>query len=164
MMPLIYDELHKLAEQCLRFERPDHTLQPTALVNEAYLKLVQQHNISWQNRAQLFAIAAQLMRRILIDYARAHGAVKRGGRCRTLSLDEAIGQAESKEVDLILLDDALVSLAALDAQQSQIVELRFFGGLSIEETAEVLGVSPTTVKRDWAMARAWLCRELGRAE
>ena len=160
LMPVVYDELHRLAKRCLRRESSGHTLQATALVNEAYLKLIQQSEVEWQNRAHFFAIAARLMRRILVDHARNHQASKRGGPARKLSLDEAIGVAEAQEVDLIALEDALTELARLDPEQGRLVELRFFGGLTIEEVAEVLGVSPATVKREWNMAKAWLYREI----
>lgn len=160
LMPLVYDELRHIAARYLRKERPDHTLQTTALVHEAYLRLIDQKNSNWQNRAQFFGIAAQMMRRILVDHARSQHAEKRGGGARKLSLDEAIALADEREVDLIALDDALKMLEAIDAQQSRVVELRFFGGLSVQETAEVLGVSPATIKREWSMAKAWLHREL----
>src|SRR5437660_2752689 len=156
LMPLVYDELHRLAGAYLRRERHEHTLQPTALVNEAYLKLIHQRNTRWQNRAQFFGIAAQLMRRILVDHARAHYAAKRGGPQYAVSLSQVDRFARQPDVELLALHDALNELAAIDPQQSRIVELRFFGGLSIAETAEVLGVSHATVERDWKMARAWL--------
>ena len=160
LMPLVYDELRRIASQYLRRERPDHTLQPTALVHEAYLRLVDQQRVSWQNRAHFFAIAAQAMRRILVSYARQHLAAKRGGHRHRLTLDEAMGAAQQREVDLIALDEAMTNLEAIDPQQSRIIELRFFGGLSVEETAQVIGVSPATVKREWTMARAWLHRRM----
>jgi RNA polymerase sigma factor (TIGR02999 family) len=160
LMPLVYDELRRLAEQRLRHERPDHTLSATALVHESYLRLIDQRNVNWQNRAHFFAIAAQLMRRILVDYARDHHTLKRGGPGPKLSLDEAVALSTARDVDLVALDDALTSLAARDLQKSRIVELRFFGGLNIEETADVLGVSPRTVKREWRLAKAWLHYEL----
>lgn len=160
LMPLVYDELRRVAKRILRGESSGHTLQATALVNEAYLKLIQQHEVEWQNRAHFFAIAARLMRRILVDHARNHQASKRGGAARKLSLDEALGVPAAQAVDLIALEDALTELARLDPEQSRLVELRFFGGLTIEEVAEVLGVSPATVKREWNMAKAWLYREL----
>lgn len=161
LMPLVYDELRRLADHYLRQERADHTLQPTALVHEAYLKLVDQTRVDWQNRAHFFGVAAQIMRRILVDHARRHRASKRGGFQQKLTLDEAVDYSQPRDVDLVALDDALNALAQLDARQSRIVELRFFGGLSIEETAEALGVSPATVKVDWSMAKAWLRREIG---
>jgi len=160
LLPLVYDELHKLAQRYLRRERADHTLQSTALVHEAYLKMVDQKNVRWQNRAHFFGVAAQSIRHILVDHARSHRAAKRGAGAPMLSLDEAIATPEKREVDLLALDQALEGLAALDPQQGRIVELRFFGGLSIEETAEALHISPATVKRDWVMAKAWLFRNL----
>jgi len=159
LIPLVYQELRRLAGHYMRAERPDHTLQATALVHEAYLKLVDQTQVTYQNRAHFFGIAAQLMRRILVDHARAHQAEKRGSG-QKLQLDEAAALPESREVDLVALDEALQELAKLDPQQSRIVELRFFAGLSIEETATVLEISPATVKRDWAMARAWLHQQI----
>jgi RNA polymerase sigma factor (TIGR02999 family) len=164
LMPLVYDELRRLADHYLRQERPDHTLQPTALVHEAYLKLIDQTRVDWQNRAHFFGVAAQLMRRILVDHARRHRASKRGGFQQKLTLDEAVDYSQPRDLDLVALDDALNALAQMDARQSQIVELRFFGGLTIEETAEALGVSPATVKVDWSMAKAWLRREIGRGD
>src|SRR5258707_1654929 len=161
LMPLVYSELRKLAGNYLRRERQGHTLQRTALVNEAYLKLIDQRNAKWQNRAQFFGVAAQLMRRILVDHARAHQAAKRGGSDQErLSITSAERIVKQPEVDLLALHEALEELATLDAQQERIVELRFFGGLSIEETAEVLAVGHATVERDWKMARAWLRRKL----
>ncbi|HZO57676.1 MAG TPA: sigma-70 family RNA polymerase sigma factor [Bryobacteraceae bacterium] len=162
LTPVVYDELRRLAASYMRRERQDHTLQSTALVNEAYLKLVDQKNVVWQNRAHFFGIAAQMIRRILVDHARAHKAEKRGGGAGVLSLDEAIGVPERRDVEILSLNDALTRLTELDPQQGRIVELRFFTGLSIEETAEVVGVSPATVKREWASARAWLFREISR--
>lgn len=160
LLPLIYRDLRQRAAQYLRRERADHTLEPTALVHEAYLRLVDKPDLSWQNRAQFFAFAARVMRQVLVDHAREHGAEKRGGAWVRVDLDPAASAAEARDVDLILLDQALGELAALDEQQAQIVELRFFGGLSIEEAAEVLGISPATVKRDWSMSRAWLLRRM----
>jgi RNA polymerase sigma-70 factor (ECF subfamily) len=162
LMPLVYDELRRLADYYLRQERPDHTLQPTALVHEAYLKLVDQTRVDWQNRAHFFGVAAQLMRRILVDHARRHRASKRGGFQQKLTLDEAVDYSQPRDLDLVALDDALNALARFDERQSRIVELHFFGGLTIEETAEALGVSPATVKVDWSMAKAWLRREIER--
>jgi RNA polymerase sigma factor (TIGR02999 family) len=156
LLPLIYDELRSLAANYLRRERPDHTLQPTALVHEAYLRLVDQTRVTWQNRAHFFGVAAQMMRRILVDHARAHGAGKRGADFRKLSLDENIDKAVERGAELVALDEALRALAEIDQRKSRIIELRYFGGLSVEETAEVLGVSPDTVKRQWRMAKAWL--------
>jgi RNA polymerase sigma factor (TIGR02999 family) len=165
LTPMVYAELRRLASRYLRRERQNHTLQSTALVHEAYLRLIDQRNVQWQNRAQFFGVAAQLIRRILVDHARGHGAQKRGGDAPKLSLDEAIGTPDRRDVNLISLDEALSRLADLDPQQSRIVELRYFGGLTIEETAEVLKISPATVKRDWMVARAWLHKEIsGRAE
>jgi RNA polymerase sigma factor (TIGR02999 family) len=161
LMPLVYSELRRLASNYLRRERQDHTLQPTALVNEAYLKLIDQRSAKWQNRAQFFGVAAQLMRRILVDHAREHQALKRGGAdLERLSITSAEGLVKQPEVDLLALNEALDELATMDQQQSRIVELKFFGGLSIEETAEALGVGHATVERDWKMARAWLRRKL----
>jgi len=161
LMPLVYSELRRLARNYLRRERQDHTLQPTALVNEAYLKLIDQKNARWQNRAQFYGVAAQLMRRILVDHARQHQAAKRGGpHQERLSITSAGQLADKPEVDLLALHEALEELKIFDSQQERIVELKFFGGLSIDETAEVLGVSHATVERDWKMARAWLRRKL----
>jgi RNA polymerase sigma factor (TIGR02999 family) len=156
LLPLIYDELRSLASNYLRRERPDHTLQPTALVHEAYLRLVDQTRVNWQNRAHFFGVAAQMMRRILVDHARAHRAGKRGADFQKLSLDENIDKAVERSGELIALDEALRELAEIDEQKSRIIELRYFGGLSVEEIAEVLGVAPVTVKRHWRMAKAWL--------
>ncbi|HEU0254162.1 MAG TPA: sigma-70 family RNA polymerase sigma factor [Pyrinomonadaceae bacterium] len=161
LMPLVYSELRRLASNYLRRERAEHTLQPTALVNEAYLKLVDQRNAKWQNRAHFFGISAQLMRRILVDHARQRQAAKRGGsEQQRLSITSIEALAKQPTVDLLALNEALDELAKMDPQQSKIVELKFFGGLSIEETAEVIGVSHATVERDWKMARAWLRRQL----
>jgi RNA polymerase sigma-70 factor, ECF subfamily len=164
LMPLVYHELHTLAARYLSRERRDNTLQPTALVHEAYLKLAGQRE-DWQNRAHFYGIAAQLMRRILVDRARHHGRAKRGGEAERLSIDDAdpVAPVTMDVVDAYTLDQALVRLEALDAQQGRIVELRFFGGLTIEETAEVMRLSAGTIKRDWAVARAWLYRELSGA-
>ena len=162
LMPLVYSELRRLASNYLRRERGEHTLQPTALVNEAYLKLVDQRNPKWQNRAHFFGISAQLMRRILVDHARQHQAAKRGGSAQQrISLTGAEAFAQQPEVDLLALNEALDELARMDPQQGRIVELKFFGGLSIEEIAAVLGIGHATVERDWKMARAWLRRQLG---
>jgi RNA polymerase sigma-70 factor, ECF subfamily len=160
LMPLVYDELHRLASRHLRRERRGHTLQTSALVHEAYLKLVDQKNANWQNRVQFFAAAAQVMRHILVDYARNRRALKRGGDSCRLSLDEAIISSEEKDPDLLTLHDALNDLAAIDPQQSRVVELRVFGGLTVEETAEALGISTRTVKREWSMAKAWLHKQM----
>lgn len=162
LIPLVYDELHKVAAQYLRRQRADHTLQPTALVNEAYLKLIDISNVNWQDRAHFFAVASQTMRHILVDHARSQAREKRGGGAQKLSLDEAISFSKDneadfeKEVDLLLLDEILRQLEEIDEQQSKIVELRFFGGLTVEETAVVLHISPATVKREWRIAKAWL--------
>ena len=160
LIPLVYQELRRMARQWLWRQRADHTLQSAALVNEAYLRLVQQKSPQWQNRAHFFGVAAQIMRNILVDYARNRLAAKRGGGARRVSLETEFGPARQPEIDLLALDDALNKLARLDEQQGRLVELRYFGGLSIEETAEVMGISPATVKREWATARAWLQREL----
>jgi len=162
LLPLVYDELRKLAAKYLRREREGHTLQPTALVHEAYLRLIDQTQVRWQNRAHFFGVAAQMMRRILVDHARTHNAEKRGGEFQLLSLDENIDVSATPAADLVALDDALNRLAAIDEQKSRIVELRFFGGLSVEETAEVLGVSAPTIKRQWRMAKAWLYGQVQR--
>jgi len=162
LMPLVYSELRRLATNYLRRERAGHTLQPTALVNEAYLKLIDQKHAKWQNRAHFFGISAQLMRRILVDHARQRQAAKRGGsEQQRLSITSAEATTiKQPEVDLLALNEALEELAEMDPQQGRIVELKFFGGLSIEETAEVLGISHATVERDWKVARAWLRRQL----
>ena len=160
LAPLVYEELRRLAHEYMRRENPGHTLQTTALVNEAYLRLVDLKRLQWQNRAQFFGIAAQLMRRILVDYARARHYQKRGGGARQVSLEEAAVMAKGRSAEFIALDDALESLAAIDPRKSRIVELRYFGGLSVKETAEVLHISPRTVLREGNLARAWLHREL----
>jgi RNA polymerase sigma factor (TIGR02999 family) len=161
-MPLVYNELHRLAARYLRRERQGHTLQATALINEVYLRIIDQRQVNWQNRAQFFGVAAQMMRRILVDHARAHLYAKRGGGAQKLSFDDALAVPAERDLDLLALDDALASLSEMDPQQARIVELRFFGGLTIEETAEVLDISPATVKRDWNWAKAWLYREIKR--
>ena len=163
LLPVIYDELHRQAARAMRRENGEHTLQATALVNEAYLRLIDQRRVQWQNRAQFFGVAAQLMRRILIDHARARHAEKRGGDMKRITLghaDEAVANDNEDGVDVLALEDALQRLAALDERQARLVELRYFGGLTIEDTAEALGISPATVKREWSTARAWLRREL----
>ena len=160
LIPLVYGELRRLARHYLRSERPDHTLQSAALVNEAYLRLVHQEPPQWQNRAHFFGVAAQLMRQILVDHARNRQAAKRGAGVPRLTLDPEIALPQKREINLVALDDALNRLAKLDPQQSRLIELRFFGGLSIEETSEVLSISPATVKREWATARAWLQRDM----
>ncbi len=156
LIPLVYDELRRVARNALSRQRPDHTLGSTALVHEAYMRLVGRSSVHFENRAHFFAVSSHLMRRILVDHARKHNAAKRGGDNLTLVLDEAVALPEKREVDLSALDDALTLLATLDARQANIVEMRFFGGLSIEETSQVLGISPATVKREWATARTWL--------
>ena len=160
VMRAVYQELRRMAYHYLRLERPDHTLQPTALVHEAYLRLVDQRKVSWQNRAHFFGVAAQMMRRILVDHARTKQRDKRGGAARKLSLDEVMNLSQGRAADLVALDDALKALAEIDSRKSQVVELRFFGGLNVEETAEVLDVSPQTVLRDWKLAKAWLYQEI----
>jgi RNA polymerase sigma factor (TIGR02999 family) len=161
LLPLVYDELRRLAHRYLSHERPDHTLQTTALVHEAYLKLIDQRSVNWQNRAQFFALSAQAMRRILVDSARRHTSFKRGSGGIKLSLDEAAAiSGPTADESLVALDLALQELEKIDAEQSRIVELRYFGGLTIEETAEVMKTSPATVKREWTMARAWLYQAL----
>ena len=164
LMPLVYDELHRLAKRYMARQQPGHTLQTTALIHEAYLRLVGQPAKRWQNRAHFFAVAAQAMRHVLVDYARSRHYAKRGGGARAVSLDEAAVVSEERAAELIAVDEALTDLAALHPRQSQVVELRFFGGLSVEETAEVLKVSPDTVRRDWRMAKAWLYNQLRNAE
>ncbi len=161
LTPLVYEELRQQAARYLRRERPGHTLQTTALINEAYLRLIDIRDVRWQSRAHFFAIAANLMRRILVDHARRRDAEKRGGTQIRLTLNEVFAAAKETELDLLAIDEALDRLTKLDAQQARVVELRFFSGLSVEETAAVLGVSPKTVKRDWSVARAWLRREIG---
>ena len=161
LMPLVHAELRRLARYYMGRERPGHTLQSTALVNEAYLRLVDQEGVRWENRAHFFGIAARLMRQILVEHARSRRAAKRGGRQYRLSLSKVDRVASQPDVNLLALDEALGRLEAVDPQKSRIVELRYFGGLGIEETAEVIGISPATVKRDWSMARAWLRSEIG---
>jgi RNA polymerase sigma factor (TIGR02999 family) len=160
LIPVVYDELRRVARRRLWRERPDHTLQSAALVNEAYLRLVRQQAPPWRNRAHFFGVAARLMRHILVDHARNRLAAKRGAGAPRLSLDPELAPAREQEIDLVALDDALSKLASLDQQQGRLIELRFFGGLSIEEAAAVMGISPATVKREWATARAWLRHEL----
>jgi len=161
LMPLVYDQLHQLAQHYMAREQPGHILQTSALVNEAYLRLIDASRVSWQNRAHFFAISAQLMRRILVEFARARQGPKRGGGATPVVLDESrLGSGD--RADLVALDDALKGLAAIDPRKSQVVELRFFGGLSVEEAAEVLKVSPATVMRDWRLAKVWLFHEMRR--
>jgi RNA polymerase sigma-70 factor (ECF subfamily) len=162
LIPLVDSELHRLAKHYLEQERPGHLLQSTALVNEAYMRLVDWKKVSWQNRAHFLGISALLMRRILVDFARSRNSLKRGGAMRAVSLEEAAVIAEERDADFVALDDALTSLAAIDPRKSKLVELRFFGGLSVEETAEVLAISTRTVKREWSLAQAWLHREISR--
>jgi RNA polymerase sigma-70 factor, ECF subfamily len=160
LLPIVYDELHRQAVRMFSRERAGHTLQPTALVNEAYLRLVDQRDVTWQNRAQFFALAAQMMRRILVSHARSRHAAKRGGSDHRITLDEQVAVAPQRDVNLLALDEALKRLEAIDSEKSRMVELRFFSGLSVEETAEVMGVSPRTVDRQWQTAKAWLHREI----
>ncbi|MBL8208052.1 MAG: sigma-70 family RNA polymerase sigma factor [Blastocatellia bacterium] len=160
LLPLVNDELRRLARNYLRRESPGHTLQPTALVNEAYLRLIDQRQVQWQNRAHFFGIAAQLMRRILVDHARRHAYAKRGGGAIQVSFDEGMAVTEAKAAELLAVHEALEKLNAMDARKGRIVELRFFGGLNLDETAEVLGISSPTVQREWRAAKAWLHRIL----
>jgi RNA polymerase sigma factor (TIGR02999 family) len=160
LIPVVYDELRRLAGSYMRRERADHTLQATALVHEAYLKLIEQRSANWQSRAHFFGVAAQLMRRILIDHARGHSRQKRGGEHKKVSLDDAFVFSEQQADELLAVDDSLNRLAEIDPRQARVVELRFFGGLSVEEAAEVLAVSPKTIKRDWSVAKAWLYADL----
>lgn len=160
LVPLVYDELRRQAARYLRREQVGHTLQTTALIHEAYLRLVDQRSVHWQNRAQFFGIAGQMMRRILVDHARTKKRAKRGGSDIRVSLDQAVSISSKKDLDIVALDEALGRLEEIDPQQSRIVELRFFSGLSVEETAAVLGISAATVKRDWSVAKAWLHREI----
>jgi RNA polymerase sigma factor (TIGR02999 family) len=160
LMPLVYEELRRLARRHMNRQRPGHTLQTTALVNEAYLRLIDASQVQWQNRAHFFAVSAQLMRRILVDFARSRKSLKRGGEAQQVTLDDSLEVPSERGADLIALDDALNTLGVMNPRQSQIVELRYFGGLSEEEIAEALKISPRTVRRDWSLARAWLYREL----
>jgi RNA polymerase sigma-70 factor (ECF subfamily) len=164
LLPLVNVELRQLARRYMRRENPGHTLQTSALVNEAYLRLIDQKSVRWQNRAHFFVIAAQLMRRILIDHARSHHYAKRGGGALRVSLDEAAAVTEARAAELLAVDEALEKLTAMDARKGSIVELRFFGGLSLEETAEVLGISSPTVQREWRAAKAWLRRTISKGE
>ena len=160
LVPIVHEELRRLARRQMAGERPGHTLQPTALVNEAYLRLVNLKKMQWQDRAHFFAMAARLMRRILVDFARSRGYEKRGGGAKQVSFTEALAVAEGQPTDVVALNDALEALAHVDERKSRVVELRFFGGLTVEETAEVLNVSRETVKRDWTFAKMWLLRHL----
>ena len=160
LTPLVHEELHRLAHRHMRLERPNHTLQTTALVNEAYVRLVDQRNLRWKNRAHFFSIASRLMRRILVDLARAHCGPKRGGGALQVSLDEAAIVSRERAGELVALDEALTRLAEMDERKSKVVELRFFGGMTVDETSEALGVSPITIKRDWESAKAWLYLQL----
>ena len=162
LVPLVYDELRRLAGRYMRRERFDHTLQPTALVHEAYLRLIGRRNVQWQNRSHFFGVAAQMMRRILVDHARTKKAEKRGGNEPKIPLNESFAFTDEKSADLLALDEALTRLSQRDPRQAKVVELRFFAGMSEEETAEVLDVSTRTVKRDWTSARAWLYKEISR--
>ena len=164
LIPLVYEELRLIAGRFLRRERQGATLQPTALVHEAFLKLVDQTRTDWQSRAHFFGVAATIIRNILVDHARARQAAKRGGPSPAISLDEALALPQQRDLELIAVDDVLLSLSRIDPQQARIVELRFFAGLSIEETAEVLAISPSTVKRDWALAKAWIFHTLTKAD
>ena len=163
LIPLVYDELYRLARRYMSQERPDHTLQATSLVNEAYVRLIDVNRIEWRNRTHFLALAAQMMRRILVEFARNRHRQKRGGGAVQVSLDDVQELPDSKEHDLVALSDALSGLATFDSRMSQVVELRFFGGLTVDETADVLNVSPETVMRDWKTAKAWLLREIGRS-
>lgn len=160
LTPLVYDELHRMAQRCMARENPGHTLQTSALVNEAYLRLVDIQQVSWQNRAHFFAISARMMRRILTDFARSRNYLKRGGDVRHVSFDEDVVVSRQADAQVVAVDEALSKFARIDARKSQVVELRFFGGLTVEETAEVLKISPETVMRDWKFAKAWLLRAL----
>ena len=160
LVPLVYDELHRLAQRYMADERPSHTLQTTALVNEAYLRLVDSSHATWEGRTHFFGVCAQVMRRILVDWARSRHALKRGGDVGALDHNEALAAAKQPDADLVAIDDALKALTAVDSRKGQVVELRFFGGLSVKETAEVLKVSEETVHRDWKLAKSWLRREL----
>jgi RNA polymerase sigma factor (TIGR02999 family) len=161
LLPIVYKELHHLAKQCMRHERPDHTLEPTALVHEAYFRLVQIENFDWESRTHFFGIAAHLMRQVLVDHARAHLAVKRGGHVVKVSLDDELVYSIEKSAELLALDDALINLAAKDPRLSQVVELHFFGGLTFDQIAQILSVSRKTVQREWKLARAWLRVKIG---
>jgi RNA polymerase sigma factor (TIGR02999 family) len=163
LVAIVYDELRRMARRHMARQSPGHTLQTTALIHEAYMRLVDLKDVAWQDRSHFFAVAARAMRHVLVDYARSRRAAKRGGKLRLVSLDEAATICEERAAEVVALDDALENLAAFDSRKCQVVELRYFGGLSVDETAEVLGVSPETVARDWRIARTWLHRELSRA-
>lgn len=163
LTPLVYGELHRLAHRQMRRERPNHTLQTTALINEAYIRLVDIRNVHWQNRAHFFALCARLMRHILVDFARSHPYTKHGLEKRAISLDESATVSPKSSPDIVAVDDALLALAKIDNRAAQVVELRFFGGLTVEESAEVLKISPATIRRDWTTAKLWLLRELSGA-
>ena len=163
LFPLVYDELRRLAAFYLRRERSDHTLQPTALVNEVYLRLFDQRRVGWQNRAQFFGVAAQMMRRILVSHARSRHAAKRGGSDQRITLQDELAVTDQRDVNLLALDDALTKLEAIDPEKSKLVELRFFSGLTVPETAEVMSISPRTVDRQWQTAKAWLYREIAKS-
>jgi RNA polymerase sigma factor (TIGR02999 family) len=160
LVPLVYDELHRLAHRYISDERPGHMLQTTALINEAYVRLVDSEHANWEGRSHFFGVCAQVMRRILVDWARSRRSLKRGGDVPVLDLQEALAVAKQPGTDLVAIDDALQTLALVDARKSQVVEMRFFGGMSVKETAEVLKISPETVQRDWKLAKSWLRREL----
>jgi RNA polymerase sigma factor (TIGR02999 family) len=164
LLPVVYRELRRMAGNYLRQENPGHTLQPTALVHEAWLRLIDQERVDWRNRAQFFGVAAQMMRRILVDHAKARHREKRGGDAVKLSLDDVINLSRERAAELLALDDALDELMRVDERKSRVIELRYFGGFSVEETAQILGVSPETVMRDWKMAKAWLYQQIGREE
>jgi RNA polymerase sigma factor (TIGR02999 family) len=160
LMPMVHEELHRLARREMRGERTGHTLQTTALVNEAYLRLIDARRVHWHDRAHFFALSARLMRRILVDHARSRQYLKRGGGAKQITLDDALVVAEARSADLIALDDALQALAAVDPRKSQVIEMRYFGGLTVDETAEALSISPETVTRDWRFGKVWLLRKL----
>ncbi len=164
LLPVVYHELRALAQRRLAAERSDHTLQATALVHEAYMKLIDQREVQWQNRAHFFGVAALAMRRILVNHAKSKGRIKRGGKGAKMELTEAAAVSAEPDLDIIALDEAMKKLASMDERSARVVELRFFGGMSVEETAEVLGVAPATVKRDWTLARAWLLREIQKGD
>lgn len=164
LLPVVYQELRRMAGNYLRQENPGHTLQPTALVHEAWLRLIDQERVDWRNRAQFFGVAAQMMRRILVDHAKARHREKRGGDAVKLSLDDMVNLSRERAAELLALDDALDELTGVDERKSRVVELRYFGGFSVEETAQILGVSPETVMRDWKLAKAWLYQQIRREE